>query len=218
MLALGPPMSLTVPRKAGSCTKPRISCKIAASLRLTTRRPWCRAMAQKAQPPAQPRWATTEKRTWVRAGTGAAACSGCTSRVKGRRYRRRVRRCLAEAAMGFATMRCPPATCVKRRPGCVSSRCCMRAKAALSSPKSSLSGSSWLPSGGASWRLLRQQSPGTETSRGRSVAAVQGRPSPRAASSALGLKRARNGVSPMPRTNKSAPLSISSGRRILFVQ
>ena len=55
MLAVGPPMSLTVPLKSGSSLNRSISARIDSGLRLWMIRPSWAVIEQNVQPPKQPR-------------------------------------------------------------------------------------------------------------------------------------------------------------------
>ena len=60
MLAVGPPMSLTLPRNQGRAVSLSSSCSTLASLLDWMVFPWWWVMAQKAHPPKQPRWVVIE--------------------------------------------------------------------------------------------------------------------------------------------------------------
>ena len=84
MLAVGPPMSLMLPLNHGIPPSRATSDRIDASLRDWMNFPWWWVIAQKAQPPKQPRWVVMEARICSQAGIGSVY-DGCGALVKGRR-------------------------------------------------------------------------------------------------------------------------------------
>src|SRR4051812_45939807 len=68
MLAVGPPISLTMPLKPGILGRSATSFRRLSSERDCTMRPWWSVIAQNEQPPKQPRVEATENRIMSAAG------------------------------------------------------------------------------------------------------------------------------------------------------
>jgi hypothetical protein len=71
MLAVGPPRSLTLPLNQGCFVSRSISRIIESLLRDWMIFPWWWVMAQKAQPPKQPRWVVMDVLICSQAGIGS---------------------------------------------------------------------------------------------------------------------------------------------------
>jgi hypothetical protein len=83
MLAVGPPRSVTTPRKSSIRRRARTSRSTLSAERDEMTRPSCSVIEQKVQPPKQPRIVTMECLTVSNAGT-PASYDQCAARAKGR--------------------------------------------------------------------------------------------------------------------------------------
>src|SRR5438132_9506293 len=83
MLAVGPPMSLTMPANSGSAAILRTSRSTDSCERDCMIRPWWAVIEQNVQPPKQPRMIVIESLIISYAGTGSRY-EGCGRRVYGK--------------------------------------------------------------------------------------------------------------------------------------